>query len=89
MKFAIDTNTSVAELPNQLQLSSCSPSDLIRKHERYLHGPANGIAGDRRVVMNEAILPEDEMKDGFRVFEPKDLLGRFLGTLKSEIKEAA
>lgn len=39
--------------------------------------------------MNEAILPEDEMKDGFRVFEPKDLLGRFLGTLKSEIKEAA
>jgi hypothetical protein len=86
---SIDTNTSVAELPNQLWLSCCSPSDLIRKHERYLHGPANGIAGDRRVVMNEEMLPEDEMKAGFRVFKPKDLLERFLGTLKSEIREAS
>jgi hypothetical protein len=86
---SIDTNTSVAELPHQLWLSSCSPSDLIRKHERYLHGPANGIAGDRRVVMDEKLLPKDEMKAGFRVFEPKDLLERFLATLKSEIKEAA
>jgi hypothetical protein len=86
---SIDTNTSVAELPNQLWLSSCSPSDLIRKHECYLHGPANGIAGDRRVVMNEKMLPKDEMKAGFRVFEPRDLLERFLATLKSEIEEAA
>jgi hypothetical protein len=38
--------------------------------------------------MNEKMLPKDEMKAGFRVFEPKDL-ERFLGTLKSEIKEAA
>jgi hypothetical protein len=86
---SMNTNASVAELPNQLWLSSCSPSDLIRKHERYLHGPANGIAGDRRVVLNETMLPKDEMKAGFRVFEPKDLLERFLGTLKSEIREAA
>jgi hypothetical protein len=85
----LDTNTSVAELPNQLWLSSCSPSDLIRKHQRYLHGPANGIAGDRRVVMNEQMLPRDEMRAGFRVFQEKDLLERFLATLKSEIKEAA
>ncbi|KAH8588568.1 hypothetical protein B0O99DRAFT_638995 [Bisporella sp. PMI_857] len=80
---------SRSELPNQLWLSSCSPSDLIRKHERYLHGPANGIAGDRRVVMNEEMLPKDEMTAGFRVFKPKDLLERFLATLKSEIKEAS
>ena len=85
----IDTNTSLAELPNQLWLSSCSPSDLIRKHTRYLHGPATGIAGDRRVVMNETMLPKDEMQAGFRVFEPKDLLERFLATLRSEIIEAA
>jgi hypothetical protein len=39
--------------------------------------------------MNEEMLPKDEMKAGFRVFKPKDLLERFLGTLKSEIKEAA
>ena len=35
------------------------------------------------------MLPKDEMKAGFRVFKPKDLLGIFLGALKSEIKEAA
>ncbi|TAQ85596.1 hypothetical protein B7494_g6083 [Chlorociboria aeruginascens] len=81
--------SSRPELPNQLWLSCCSPTDLIRKHDRYLHGPANGIAGDRRVVMNKAMLPEDEMKVGFRTFQPKDLLERFLATLKSEIKEAA
>jgi len=39
--------------------------------------------------MNKEMLPEDEMKAGFRVFKPKDLLERFLATLKSEIKEAA
>jgi hypothetical protein len=38
--------------------------------------------------MNEKMLPKDEMKAGFRVFEPK-YLERFLGTLKSVIKEAA
>ena len=86
---SIDTNKSVAELPNQLWLSCCSPNDLINKHERYLHGPASGIAGDRRVVMDRTMLPKDEMKAGFRVIKPKDLLERFLGTLKSEIKEAA
>jgi hypothetical protein len=84
----IDIDSSIAELPNQLWLSSCSPGDLIRKHERYLHGPANGIAGDRRVVMNGSILPKDEIGAGFRVFQEKDLLERFLVTLKSEIKEA-
>ncbi|KUJ17161.1 uncharacterized protein LY89DRAFT_718821 [Mollisia scopiformis] len=77
------------ELPNQLWFSSCSPSDLTRKHGRYLYGPANGVAGARRVVMNEAMLPEDEMKAGFRIVNPKDLLERFLATLKSEIQEAA
>jgi hypothetical protein len=87
---ATDTNTTrIAELPNQLWLSSCSPRDLIHKYKRYLHGPANGIAGDRRVVMDEKMLPEDEMRAGFRVFEPKHLLERFLATLEFEIKEAA
>ncbi|KIN06972.1 hypothetical protein OIDMADRAFT_150218 [Oidiodendron maius Zn] len=85
----LSSRRAVAELPNQLWLSSCSPSDLIRRHERYLHGPANGIAGDRRVVMNAKMLPGNEMQAGFRVFKPKDLLERFLGTLKFEIKEAA
>ena len=84
-----DANTSVAELPNQLWLSSCSPTNLIREHGQYLHGPANGIAGDRRVVMNKNMLPKDEMNAGFRIFEAKDLLERFLATLKSEVKEAA
>ena len=85
----IDPNTSVAELPNQLWLASCSPADLIRKYERYLHGPSSGQAGDQRVVMNLEMLPKDEMSAGFRLIKPKDLLERFLATLKSEVKEAA
>jgi hypothetical protein len=39
--------------------------------------------------MNEEMLPQDEMKAGLRIFKPKDLLDRFLGTLQSEIREAA
>ena len=41
----IDTN--LAKLPNQLWLASCSPTDLISKYKRYLHGPSSGIPGDR------------------------------------------
>jgi hypothetical protein len=79
--YFIDTNISAAQITSQLWLSSCAPSDLIRKHGQYVHGPANGIAGDRRVVMNEKMLPKDEMKAGFRVFKPKDLLERFLRSI--------
>ena len=39
--------------------------------------------------MDETMLPKDEMAAGFRVFQPKDLLERFVATLKDEIKEAA
>jgi hypothetical protein len=39
--------------------------------------------------MNNEMLPRDEINAGFRVFEPKDFLERFLATLKSKIKEAA
>ncbi len=87
--LSIDTNTSQGELPNQLWLSCCSPRDLIHNHNQYLHGPADGITGNRRVVMDRNMLPQDETKAGFRVFKPKDLLERFLATLKDEIKEAA
>ncbi|EPE27324.1 hypothetical protein GLAREA_03239 [Glarea lozoyensis ATCC 20868] len=76
------------ELSNQLWLSSCSPADLINKHGRYLHGPASGVPGDRRIVMDAKLLPDNEMEAGFRVLKPKDLLERFLATLKSEIGEA-
>jgi hypothetical protein len=87
--YFIHTNTNVAELPSQLWFSCCSPRKLITKHERYLHGSATGIPGDRRVVMNEKMLPENEMKAGFRVIQPKELLERFLATLRSEIREAS
>ncbi|KAL2063113.1 hypothetical protein VTL71DRAFT_6185 [Oculimacula yallundae] len=77
------------DFPNQLWFSCCSPHNLISQHTRYVHGPENGVAGDRRIVMNKAMLPSNNMAAGFRICEPKDLLERFLATLKSEIAEAA
>lgn len=79
----------IVELPNQLWLTCCSPKDLIRKYEQYVHGRVSGIEGERRVMMNEEMLPENEFAAGFRVFKPEDLLERFLATLKEEIQEAA
>jgi hypothetical protein len=39
--------------------------------------------------MNRDLLPKNELEAGFRVFKPKDLLERFLDTVKTEAQEAA
>lgn len=65
------------------------PASLFRNTPVMSMAPPTGIKGDRKVVMDKTLLPKDEMKEGFRKFNGKDLLERFLSTLRSEVQAAA
>lgn len=70
---------------NQLWLTCVDPKILVSKYNEYSHGSRNG---DRRVVLDETHVDRIEAKGNIRVIPPKDLLERFLATLRSETQIA-
>ena len=57
----------------QYWLASQGPGELVRKYKEYAHG--NPATNDRRIVLDESMLADVE---DVIVFEPEDLLERFL-----------
>lgn len=71
---------------NQLWITSEAPSTLVDRYGEYGHGDPNG---ERRVVLNRALLPEIESAGNMRVFTRTDLLEGFMRIFKAECNMAA
>lgn len=70
----------------QLWITSESPSTLVDRYGEYRHGDPEG---ERRVVLNRALLPDIENAGNMRVFTRTDLLEDFMRTFKAECNMAA
>ena len=68
---------------DQVWLTCVSPRTLVEKYGPYVHGDPK-FPESRRVVLDEDML--DDLND-VRVVHPKDLLERFLSTLRSACSE--
>ncbi|KAL4943013.1 hypothetical protein BDV06DRAFT_221620 [Aspergillus oleicola] len=79
-------DTDTFRSSNQLWLTCVDPKTLVSKYNEYAHGSRSG---DRRVVLDETLLDRIEASKNIRVIPPKDLLERFLATLRSETQIAA
>ncbi|KAE8391174.1 hypothetical protein BDV23DRAFT_182700 [Aspergillus alliaceus] len=66
---------------NQIWLTSESPDDLVRKYTEYAHGDPHG---ERRVVLETQLLDEISSAGNLRVVARKDLLERFLNTVREQ-----
>lgn len=71
--------------PNQLWFTCVEPRTLVTKYGEYVHGSRSG---DRRVVLDAKKLEQIESSHTIRVIPAKDLLERFLATLRSETRTA-
>ncbi|PKY00237.1 hypothetical protein P168DRAFT_276102 [Aspergillus campestris IBT 28561] len=71
---------------NQLWLTCVDPKILVSKYKEFVHGSRSG---ERRVVLDETFLDGIEASHNIRVIPAKDLLERFLATLRSETQIAA
>ncbi|KAH8651889.1 hypothetical protein BGZ60DRAFT_520024 [Tricladium varicosporioides] len=78
-------NSPTFSASSQLWLTCCDPEYLVKKYKNYVHGPWKG---DRRIVLDDQLLQNHLQTNDIRVFKPRDLLERFLATLKSEIEIA-
>lgn len=78
--------TDTFHAANQLWFTCLEPRYLAQKYTEYVHVSRNG---DRRVVLDKARLERIESSNTLRVVPPKDLLERFLATLRSETQIAA
>lgn len=67
--------------PSQIWMTSEKPEDLVRKYGEYVHGDPKG---ERRVVLDENMLPGIEQSGSLRVVSRNDLLERFLSTLREQ-----
>ncbi|PLB33765.1 uncharacterized protein BDW47DRAFT_129648 [Aspergillus candidus] len=72
--------------PNQIWLTCEDPSVLVAKYHEYLHGDPEG---DRRAVLDGERLPNILEAGNIRVVPRRDLLERYLSTLKEQAAEAA
>ncbi|EGC46834.1 conserved hypothetical protein [Histoplasma capsulatum var. duboisii H88] len=70
---------------NQLWFTCVEPRALLTKYGEYVHGSRSG---DRRVVLDAKTLEQIESSQTIRVIPAKDLLERFLATLRSETQIA-
>lgn len=70
---------------NQLWLTCVDPKTLVSKYNEYTH---RSRSGDCRVVLDETHLDRIEARGDIRVITPKELLERFLATLRSETQIA-
>jgi hypothetical protein len=62
------------------------PVDLVIKYKEFVHG--NRLETSR-VVLDAEMLPDIQRSGNIRVITPKDLLERFLATVRSECRLAA
>ncbi|KAK2766517.1 hypothetical protein FQN53_006686 [Emmonsiellopsis sp. PD_33] len=74
-----------SNVANQLWLTCVDPKMLVSKYTEYIHA---SLDGDRRVVLDAKVLEGVEASKNIRVIPPKDLLERFLATLRSETQVA-
>ncbi|KAJ5302207.1 hypothetical protein N7508_007070 [Penicillium antarcticum] len=72
--------------PNQIWLTCEDPSALVTKYHEYLHGNSEG---DRRAVLDGERLLVILGAGNLRLVPRKDLLERYLSTLKEQAAEAA
>lgn len=70
---------------NQLWLTCEPPEILVAKYSQYLHG----VEQDRRIVLDESLLPKVLESDNIRLFSRESLLEDFMRSLKSEANIAA
>lgn len=81
MPFPIDVRTS-----SQIWLTCVDPAHLVAKYGEYGHGdPRN----ERRVVLEEALLPDIHRAGNIRVVDRLVLLERFVETVEEQAREAA
>ena len=71
---------------NQLWLTCENPTDLVRKYTSYAQGDPKG---DRRVILNSAMLSDMQAAKNIRVFKRAELLQDFIRTFQSECAIAA
>jgi hypothetical protein len=69
---------------DQIWMTCVRPKDAVRKYTQYVQGDWR-VPGDRRIVLNQAMLPEVE---DVRFVPPKDLATSFLATLREICIEA-
>lgn len=70
--------------PSQIWMTSENPEDLVLKYKEYAHGPR----GERRIVLDEDMLPVIQQSGTLRVVPRRDLLERFQSTLKEQSRLA-
>jgi hypothetical protein len=67
--------------PSQIWMTCEKPEDLVQKYTEYAHGDPKG---ERRVVLDQSMMPGIEQSGSLRVVSRKDLLERFLSTLREQ-----
>ncbi|KAJ9209573.1 hypothetical protein DTO166G4_8823 [Paecilomyces variotii] len=67
--------------PSQTWMTSEKPEDLVQKYTEYAHEDAKG---ERKVVLDQNMIPGIEQSGSLRVVSRKDLLERFLSTLREQ-----
>ncbi|KAJ9204055.1 hypothetical protein DTO021D3_3987 [Paecilomyces variotii] len=67
--------------PSQIWMTSEKPENLVQKYTEYAHEDAKG---ERKVVLDQNIIPGIEQSGSLRVVSRKDLLERFLSSLREQ-----
>ncbi|KAJ9250293.1 hypothetical protein DTO207G8_6218 [Paecilomyces variotii] len=67
--------------PSQIWMTSEKPEDLVQKYTEYAHEDAKG---ERKVVLDQNMIPGIEQSGSLRVVPRKDLLERFLSSLREQ-----
>ncbi|KAJ9301518.1 hypothetical protein DTO271G3_1653 [Paecilomyces variotii] len=67
--------------PSQVWMTSEKPEDLVQKYTEYTHGDSKG---ERKVVLDQNMIPGIEQSGSLCVVSRKDLLERFLSTLREQ-----
>jgi hypothetical protein len=72
---------------DQVWLTCVQPEHAVARYGQYVHGNPNALGGDeRRIVLDKTMLGE---LSNVRTVAPKDLLERFLSSLRQACKDAA
>lgn len=70
---------------SQLWLTSEDPQVLVSKYKEYVHGDSKK---ERRIVLDQQQMPSVLGSNNLRIVPRRDLLERFLNTVRSEAQKA-
>ncbi|OKL56072.1 hypothetical protein UA08_08591 [Talaromyces atroroseus] len=71
--------------PAQIWMTCEEPEDLVHKYTEYAHRDPKE---ERKVVLDKSMLPKIQQSGSLRVVSRRDLLERFLSTLREQSREA-